>query len=113
MPTYRLLIEYDGTEFGGWQVQARSRTVQGVLLDTLRELTGERELDLQGAGRTDAGVHALGQVASLRCRRPLDPARLDIFADRTPAIISPMAPGKRRSIVICPQMRSGSWSWPE
>jgi len=76
MPTYRLLIEYDGTEFGGWQVQAGGRTVQGVLLDTLRELTGERQLDLQGAGRTDAGVHALGQVASLRCRRPLDPARL-------------------------------------
>jgi tRNA pseudouridine38-40 synthase len=76
MPTYRLLIEYDGTKFGGWQVQAAGRTVQGVLLETLRALTGERELDLQGAGRTDAGVHALGQVASLRCRRPLDPAKI-------------------------------------
>lgn len=76
MPTYRLLIEYDGTRFAGWQVQASGRTVQGVLLEALRELTGEREVDLQGAGRTDAGVHALGQVASLRCRRPLDPARL-------------------------------------
>src|SRR5512136_1276918 len=76
MPTYRLLIEYDGSRFAGWQVQAKGRTVQGVLLDTLRQLTGERDLDLQGAGRTDAGVHALGQVASLRCRRPLDPARL-------------------------------------
>jgi tRNA pseudouridine38-40 synthase len=77
MPTYRLLIEYDGSRFAGWQVQAHGRTVQGVLLETLRKLTGERELDLQGAGRTDAGVHALGQVASLRCRRPLDPARLE------------------------------------
>jgi tRNA pseudouridine38-40 synthase len=76
MPTYRLLIEYDGTKFGGWQVQAGGRTVQGVLLDTLRTLTGERGLDLQGAGRTDAGVHALGQVASLRCRRPHEPDRL-------------------------------------
>lgn len=76
MPTYRLLIEYDGSRFAGWQVQAHGRTVQGVLLETLRTLTGERELDLQGAGRTDAGVHALGQAASLRCRRPLDPARL-------------------------------------
>jgi tRNA pseudouridine38-40 synthase len=76
MPTYRLLIEYDGTRFAGWQVQSSGRTVQGVLLQTLRELTGERELDLQGAGRTDTGVHALGQVASLRCRTPLDPARL-------------------------------------
>lgn len=76
MPTYRLLIEYDGTKFSGWQVQAHGRTVQGTLVETLRKLTGERELDLQGAGRTDAGVHALGQVASLRSRRPLDPTRL-------------------------------------
>ena len=76
MPTYRLLVEYEGTKFAGWQVQAHGRTVQGVLLDTLRGLTGERGLDLQGAGRTDAGVHALGQVASLRCRRPLEPLRL-------------------------------------
>ncbi len=75
MPTYRLLVEYDGTKFAGWQVQASGRTVQGVLLATLRELPGEPGLDLQGAGRTDAGVHALGQVASLRCRRPLAPAR--------------------------------------
>ena len=76
MPTYRLLIEYDGSKFAGWQVQASGRTVQGVLLDALREATGEREIDLQGAGRTDAGVHALAQVASLRCRATLDPRRL-------------------------------------
>lgn len=76
MPTYRLLIEYDGTKFAGWQVQAAGRTVQGVLLETLRRLTGEKGLDLQGAGRTDAGVHALGQVASLRCRRPVESDRL-------------------------------------
>ena len=75
MPSYRLLIEYDGSKFAGWQVQAQGRTVQGVLLDALRELTGEREIDLQGAGRTDAGVHALGQVASLRCRSRLEPRR--------------------------------------
>ena len=75
MPTYRLLIEYDGSKFAGWQVQAQGRTVQGVLLEALRELAGEREIDLQGAGRTDAGVHALGQVASLRCRSRLEPRR--------------------------------------
>jgi len=73
MPTYRLTIEYEGTKFSGWQVQAHGRTVQGVLLEALRELLGEREIDLQGAGRTDAGVHALGQVASLRCRFLIDP----------------------------------------
>jgi tRNA pseudouridine38-40 synthase len=75
VPTYRLLIEYDGTKFAGWQVQAQGRTVQGVLLEAIRELAGEREIDLQGAGRTDAGVHALGQVASLRCRGRIEPRR--------------------------------------
>ncbi|MFH1176680.1 MAG: tRNA pseudouridine(38-40) synthase TruA [Acidobacteriota bacterium] len=82
MPTYRLTIEYDGTKFAGWQVQASGRTVQGVLLEALREATGEREIDLQGAGRTDAGVHALGQVGSLRCRGRLEPARLLRDLDR-------------------------------
>jgi tRNA U38,U39,U40 pseudouridine synthase TruA len=62
MPTYRLLIEYDGTKFGGWQVQAHGRTVQGVLLETLRTLAGERELDLQGAGRTDVAGGAAAFV---------------------------------------------------
>jgi tRNA pseudouridine38-40 synthase len=76
MPTYRLDIEYDGTKFAGWQVQASGRTVQGVLLDALRTITGQRDLDLQGAGRTDTGVHALGQVASLRTRRALEPRLL-------------------------------------
>ncbi len=76
MPTYRLLIEYDGTRFAGWQAQADGRTVQGVLLEALRETTGDHEVDIQGAGRTDAGVHALGQVASLRCRRAFDPSGL-------------------------------------
>jgi len=76
VPTYRLLVEYEGTKFSGWQAQASGRTVQGVLLEMLRALTGEREVDLQGAGRTDAGVHALGQVASLRCRQSLDCRKL-------------------------------------
>jgi tRNA pseudouridine38-40 synthase len=74
MPTYRLLIEYDGTRYAGWQVQASGRTVQGVLLETLRHVLGQSGIDLQGAGRTDAGVHALGQVASLRCRTAFAPA---------------------------------------
>lgn len=82
MPTYRLLIEYDGSRFAGWQVQASGRTVQGTLLDSLRKVLGAVELDLQGAGRTDAGVHALGQVASLRCRKLVDPVTLVAEVER-------------------------------
>ncbi len=82
MPTYRLLVEYDGTKFSGWQVQVRRRTVQGVLLEKLRHVTGHQDLDLQGSGRTDSGVHALGQVASLRCPAPLRPDHVLVALDR-------------------------------
>jgi len=89
MPTYRMTVEYDGTKFSGWQVQARGRTVQGVLRDTLRRLTRDADLALHGAGRTDAGVHALGQVASFTCSRPLRPGRtLHDLDDLLPADVA-------------------------
>jgi tRNA pseudouridine38-40 synthase len=61
----KLLLEYDGTGFVGWQVQAQGRTVQGELERTLRQLLQE-QVTVNGSGRTDAGVHARGQVANFR-----------------------------------------------
>src|SRR5882757_9493616 len=62
MPRYKLTIEYDGGPFVGWQVQESGLTVQGQLMAAVEAFCGER-VKVAGAGRTDAGVHALGQVA--------------------------------------------------
>jgi tRNA pseudouridine38-40 synthase len=62
MPRYRITLEYDGTHFVGWQVQALGLSVQGRLAEAIHAFSGEAA-SLRGAGRTDAGVHALGQVA--------------------------------------------------
>lgn len=67
MQTLRLTLEYDGSRYSGWQEQINARTVQGELKQAAQELF-ETDLELQGAGRTDAGVHAVGQVAHLKLR---------------------------------------------
>jgi tRNA pseudouridine38-40 synthase len=73
MRTLKLVLAYDGTDFSGWQQQPGRRTVQGVLAEALGRLTGE-EIQPAGSGRTDAGVHALGQVVSFHTRSQLPAA---------------------------------------
>jgi tRNA pseudouridine38-40 synthase len=70
MRYFKLTIAYDGTDFHGWQMQANKPTIQGEIVSVLQRLTQDRVI-LHGAGRTDAGVHALGQVASFRTQSGL------------------------------------------
>lgn len=80
MPVYRVVLAYDGSEFAGWQTQghgaARARTVQGVLEAALARLAGGERVSVAGAGRTDAGVHAIGQTASFALPRDMEASKL-------------------------------------
>jgi tRNA pseudouridine38-40 synthase len=70
MSKFKLTIEYDGARYAGWQLQKNDRSVQGELLEAAATVFETTRLDLQGAGRTDAGVHARGQVAHLEVDAP-------------------------------------------
>jgi tRNA pseudouridine38-40 synthase len=76
MPRFKLTIEYAGTRYSGWQIQKNARTVQGEIDAAVRKLAGGKTFELYGSGRTDAGVHALAQVAHLDVATPLPPETL-------------------------------------
>jgi tRNA pseudouridine38-40 synthase len=75
MHNIKMIVAYDGTDFHGWQIQPGQPTIQGHLIGVLRQLTQE-SVNVQGAGRTDAGVHAWGQIASFKTHSELSPAEL-------------------------------------
>ena len=91
MQTFKLTLEYDGSRFSGWQEQINARTVQGELKQAVWELF-HAEVEVQGAGRTDAGVHAVGQVAHMKLRGK--PSQLNVaqilreLNDKLPASIA-------------------------
>ena len=87
---FKLTLSYDGTDFNGWQIQPQCPTIQGTLSDAIERITGERVLP-QGSGRTDAGVHALAQVASFALNSPIPERNLQIaLNDTLPAAIRVM-----------------------
>ncbi|MCA1612147.1 MAG: tRNA pseudouridine(38-40) synthase TruA [Acidobacteria bacterium] len=92
MPTWKLTLEYDGTRYHGWQSQKNAdRTVQGVLGRAARELLGE-DATVGGAGRTDAGVHALAQIAHVKARKELSPVEIQHgLNDRLPFDVNVMS----------------------
>jgi len=76
VPRFRATLAYDGTDFAGFQIQRRGRTVQGEVEGALARLAGRTRVALLGAGRTDAGVHALGQVVGFELERAMEPEAL-------------------------------------
>ena len=84
MPRFLLRIEYAGTRYRGWQIQTNARTVQGEIAQAAREVLGTTNFELYGSGRTDAGVHALEQIAHLDTAVKIPPAAL---VDRVNALL--------------------------
>jgi len=76
LPRFKITLQYDGTGFRGWQLQNKERTVQGEIEDALQILNKKKLIRVHGAGRTDTGVHAMGQVAHFDFNTDLDTCAL-------------------------------------
>lgn len=88
MGRFKVTLEYEGTRYSGWQVQQNARTVQGEIIGVLRSVLKTDDFDFQGSGRTDAGVHALMQVAHLDVKTMLGPEIIRMKVnDKLPADI--------------------------
>jgi tRNA pseudouridine38-40 synthase len=89
MSRFKLTLEYEGTKYAGWQMQKGGKSIQGEILDACRGLFEQDNIEIYGAGRTDSGVHALGQVAHLEVNTDLIPLRIKYgINDRLPSDIS-------------------------
>jgi tRNA pseudouridine38-40 synthase len=92
VPRFKLTIEYAGTRYSGWQIQKNARTIQGEIDRAVRTVTARKDFELYGAGRTDAGVHAIAQVAHLDVSTTLPPDTLRRrINDELPADINILA----------------------
>ena len=88
MYNYKIILEYDGTNYSGWQTQKNAKSIQGTLIGTAQNVLGA-PVEIQGAGRTDTGVHALAQVAHLKTSRKINTETLRIVLnDNLPASIN-------------------------
>jgi len=86
---YKVTLEYDGGRYSGWQKQPERRTVQGILIDSAKQIFPSSSIDIQGSGRTDKGVHALGQIAHFAVDGKMNPDILRLkWNDLLPADIN-------------------------
>ena len=84
MKNYKITLAYDGSRYSGWQRLGKGElTIQGVLEEALREMIGEK-VEIHGSGRTDAGVHAGGQVANFKCEKTIEPAFRETLNQKLP-----------------------------
>ncbi len=110
MPRYKLTIEYDGTPYVGWQMQDNGLSVQGALTDAIAAFAGER-VTVSGAGRTDTGVHALGQVAHIDLAKEWDTDNvrdaINFHLRPQPVAVLAAAAGRRRISMRASRRSSG------
>ena len=82
MINYKMVLQYDGSRYSGWQVQGNTeQTIQGKLQSVLEKMT-EEEIEIHGSGRTDAGVHAMGQVANFKLQREYEPEEIKRYCNQ-------------------------------